>query len=183
MQVLDFLLKTLFFFLIGAALLRAWMNQWRIQMSVQPGRFVIAATDWLVKPLRRLLPRALMQSRIDWGSLLAAMLMALAYAGLWLAIVVQGGSTVLAAATLWLAIGILALKMLAFVVLQGLMLLLLLYAVLSWVQPQAPAMSVLERLCGPLLRPVRRFVPTVGGLDLSVLVLLVLLQVGLIVLN
>ena len=65
MQVLIFLLETLFFFLIGAALLRAWMNQMRVQMSGQPGRFAIAVTDWLVRPVRRLLPRALSQSRVE----------------------------------------------------------------------------------------------------------------------
>ena len=50
-RILSFLLDTLFFVLIGAALLRAWMNRLRINMRVQPGVFVMAVTDWLVKPL------------------------------------------------------------------------------------------------------------------------------------
>jgi YggT family protein len=53
------------------------------------------------------------------------------------------------------------------------------YAVLSWVQPQSPILETLDRLCGPILRPVRRVIPTIGGVDLSVLVLIILLQVGL----
>jgi YggT family protein len=63
------------------------------------------------------------------------------------------------------------------------MLLLLAYAVLSWVQPHAQLLVTLDRLCGPLLRPVRRFVPMVGGVDLSVLLLIILLQVGLMLLG
>ncbi|MDO9293642.1 MAG: YggT family protein, partial [Hydrogenophaga sp.] len=84
MSVLFFLLETLFFFLIAAALLRAWMNHLRIHMSAQPGRLAIAVTDWLVRPVRRILPKSLAQSRVDWGSLMAALLLALAYGGLWL---------------------------------------------------------------------------------------------------
>ena len=41
----------------------------------------------------------------------------------------------------------------------------------------------LERLCAPPLIPIRRVVPLVGGVDLSPLVLLVLLQVASIVLG
>ena len=66
-------------------------------------------------------------------------------------------------------------------VLQGLMLLLIVYAVLSWVQPHSPVMGMLDRLLAPLLRPIRKVVPLVGGVDLSVLLLIVLLQVGLMV--
>ena len=55
-RILDFLLETAFFVLIAAALLRAWMNWLRVSMFAQPGSFVMALTDWLVKPLRRTLP-------------------------------------------------------------------------------------------------------------------------------
>ena len=41
MRIVLFLLDTLFFFLVAAALLRAWMNLQRVQMSVQPGRFAM----------------------------------------------------------------------------------------------------------------------------------------------
>jgi len=73
--------------------------------------------------------------------------------------------------------------MLLRVVLQALMFLMLAYAVLSWVQPQSPVLGTLDRLCAPLLRPIRRWLPLVGGVDLSVLVLISLLQVGLILLG
>lgn len=180
MRVLFFLLETLFFFLIAAALLRAWMNHMRVQMSAQPGRFVIALSDWLVQPLRRVLPQSLAKSRVDWGSLLAAFLLAQAYAGLSMLLHGLAGAMPVNAVPLLL---ILAVRMLLRVALQGLMFLLLVYAVLSWVQPQSPLLGTLDRLCSPLLRPLRRWLPLVGGVDLSVLVLLVLLQIGLILLG
>jgi len=178
MRVLFFLLEVLFFFLIAGCLLRAWMNQLRINMSAQPGRFAMAISDWLVQPLRRVLPRALMQSRVDWGSLLAALLLALAYGLFWWLLASSTGAQMAALPV----IVSMAFRLLLRVVLQGLMLVLLGYALLSWLQPQSPVMGLLDRLCAPILRPVRRLVPTVGGVDLSVLVLLVLLQVGLMVL-
>jgi YggT family protein len=183
MRVLFFLLETLFFFLVGAALLRAWMNQLRINMSGQPGRFVMALTHWLVAPVRRVLPKALAQSRIDWGSLVSALLLALIYGGLWVVLVTVLSPLNGAPVASMHLIPMLAFKLLLRVLLQGLMVLLLVYAVLSWVQPASPVLSTLERLCGPILKPIRRFLPLIGGVDLSVLVLIVLLQVGLILLG
>jgi YggT family protein len=59
----------------------------------------------------------------------------------------------------------------------------LVYAILSWIQNDSPMADVIDRLCAPLLRPIRKVLPLVGGLDLSPLVLLVLLQVALMVLT
>jgi len=179
MRIVLFLLDTLFFFLVAAALLRAWMNLQRVQMSVQPGRFVMAITDWIVKPVRRVLPRALAQSRIDWGSLLAAELLALLHAILTLLLL--QGSALFEQADWLAAVPLMAGVFVLRTVLQGLMVLLIVYAILSWVQQQSPVMGMLDRLLSPLLRPIRRVVPLVGGVDLSVLLLIVLLQVGLMV--
>ena len=183
MRVAFYLLDTLFFFLVAAALLRGWMNHLRVHMSAQPERLVIAMTDWLVVPLRRILPRPLAQSVVDWGSLMAAVLLALAYGGVWLMLAAAFSPVAASSTALLLAIPVMAIKLMLRTVLQGLMVILLAYAVLSWVQPQAPVLATLERLSAPLLRPVRRIVPTLGGVDLSVLVLIILLQVGLMLLG
>ena len=50
-------------------------------------------------------------------------------------------------------------------------------AVMSWVGNRTLAHDVFERLCAPLLAPIRRIVPTVSGVDLSPLVAILLLQV------
>lgn len=180
--VLLFLLETVAFLLVGAALLRAWMNHLRINMSGQPGRFAMALTHWLVGPLRKLLPRPMVQSSLDWGSLMAAMLLGIAYGGLWLMLQMALSPTHISPASMLLAIPLLAGKLLIRVLLQGLMVLLFVYAVLSWVQPMSALMGTLDRLCRPILAPIRRVVPQIGGVDLSVLILIVLLQVGLILL-
>lgn len=179
-RILSFLLETLFFVLMGAALLRAWMNRLRINMSAQPGYFVMAVTDWLVKPLRRVLPKALAQSRTDWASLLAALLLALVYALLWAALF--GALLELFPAALP-GLLLLALKMLVRVALQLAFIVVLVYAIISWLQPGSPMHGLLGRLAEPLLAPLRRVIPAIGGVDLSALVLLLLLQIGLMVLG
>jgi YggT family protein len=183
MRIVFFLLETLFFFLMAMALLRAWMNHLRVHMSAQPGRFAIAVTDWLVQPVRRILPRSMAQSRVDWGRLLSAVLLALAYGGIWLMLASGVSDLSVSPATWVITILTMALRILVRTVLQGLMILLIGYAILSWVQPHSPVMATLDRLVSPLLRPIRRVIPLVGGVDLSVLVLIILLQVGLMLLG
>lgn len=182
-RILAFLLETIFFVLIAGALLRAWMNWVRVNMSAQPGSFVMALTDWLVKPLRRVLPRSLAQSRVDWASVIAAVVLALAYGLLWS--LLFGALAGVAAWSLQLApVALLffALKMLIRVALQTLIILVLGFAILSWIQPGSPVYALLGRLTEPVLAPLRRVIPPIGGVDISAIVLIVLLQVALMVL-
>jgi YggT family protein len=55
---------------------------------------------------------------------------------------------------------------------------LLLHVLLSWVAPStySPAAALLSNLCEPLLRPVRRILPPLGGIDLSALFVIIGLQ-------
>jgi YggT family protein len=55
--------------------------------------------------------------------------------------------------------------------------LLIIEVIFSWINPHAPLAPFVHALNDPLLRPLRRMIPPVGGLDLSVLVALILLQI------
>jgi YggT family protein len=134
------------------------------------GRFVFALTDWLVLPLRKVLPSI---ARWDTASLVGAYLVELAqYLVLW-AVIGGGLETVF----------LLALIGLVRLALSAMTALVIVYAILSWVQNDSPLTDIIDRLVAPLLRPIRRVIPLVGGIDLSPLVLLVLLQVAAMVLN
>ena len=170
-QIVSFLLDIAAGLLSGVCLLRAYMQWQRISFANPIGQLVFALSDWLVLPLRRMLPAA---KRWDWACLLAALLVQLLhYVLLWLLLGAGAGWTALP----WLALfGTLR------VALSGTFGRLIGYAVMSWVQSNAPVADTSARLCGPLLRPVRRVVPLIGGIDLSPLVLLLLLLVALMVL-
>jgi YggT family protein len=164
-QIFSFLLDVVGGLLGGACLLRLYMQYQRVPFGNPVGRFVFALTDWLVLPLRRVLPA---YRRWDTASLIGAFLIELAqYALLW-ALVGRDGFE---------GVFLLALFGLVRLVISSMTALVIVYAVLSWVQNDSPLADIIERLCAPLLRPIRRVIPLVGGIDLSPLVLLVLLQV------
>jgi YggT family protein len=170
-QIIGFILNVVFGLLVFAALLRCYMNFARVPLANPLGQFILALTDWLVKPLRKILPAA---GRFDWASFLAALLLSVLHALLMVLVLpVQLGVA---------GIVVLALQELLRVGLQGLMVLLLVYAVLSWVSSDSPLYNILARMFAPLLAPIRRVLPLVGGVDLAPLVLIVLLQIGLMVL-
>lgn len=170
-QIISLLLEVVAGVLGGACLLRLYMQYQRIPMSSRSGnplgRFVFALTDWLVLPLRRVVPAL---GRWDMASLIAAYLLQLAQFGLlWLLAGADGGL---------FAVPILAAFGLVRLAISGLTGLVIVYAVLSWVQTHSVMSDVIGRLCAPPLTPIRRLIPLVGGVDLSPLVLLVLLQIA-----
>lgn len=175
-QIVSLLLEVAIGLLAGACLLRLYMQHQRIPMSIHSGnplgRFVFALTDWIVLPLRRVIPPV---GRWDMASLMAAFLLELAqFAVLWVMAGADGG---LFAVPILAAFGLLRLTI------SALTALVIVYAVLSWVQTRSALADVIDRLCAPVLMPIRRVLPLVGGIDLSPLVLLLLLQIAAIVLG
>jgi YggT family protein len=165
-QMVNGVLDVLAGLVAGTCLLRFVMQWQRISFQQPLGRFVFAVTDWLVMPLRKVIPA---WSAWDLSSLAGAWLIKLVqYLLLW-----------------WLAGGRGELGLLPFVSVVGLAQLMvsalsalvLVLAILSWVNPGAPMYGLVARLCEPWLRPFRRWIPEVGGVDLSPLALLLVLQV------
>ncbi len=61
---------------------------------------------------------------------------------------------------------------------QLLILLIFIYALISWfVSPYHPIREAIGRIIDPLLDPIRRVVPTAGGFDFSPLILMVLVEI------
>ncbi|HSV45407.1 MAG TPA: YggT family protein [Ramlibacter sp.] len=170
-QIVSFLLDVVIGLLGGACLLRLYMQYQKVPFGNPVGRFLFALTDWLVLPLRRVLPAI---GRIDTASLVGAYLLELVQFGLlWLMVPSAAGAAM---------VPVLALFGLVRLVLSALIGLLIVYVILSWVRADSPIVDVIDRLCAPLLRPFRKLIPLVGGIDLSPLALLVLLQVAVMVL-
>ncbi len=175
-QIISLLLEVVAGLLAGTCLLRLYMQYQRIPMSTRSGnplgKFIFALTDWLVLPLRRVIPPA---GRWDMASLVGAFLIQLAqFLILW---VVLGMGMSLVSVFVLAAFGLVRMGI------SGMTGLVIIYAILSWVQTQSSVADLLERLVTPMLIPIRRVLPLVGGIDLSPLVLLLLLQVSAIVLG
>jgi len=169
-DILRFLLD-IGFTLFGAALiLRAWMQAVRFPPYHPAPRAIAQVTNWLVLPLRRVIPG---YGGIDWSCIAGAWLAALAYM---LLLTLLAGVNPLA--LLPAALGIAVLTVVKWT-LNLIVWITLIQAIMSWVNPRTPAMGMLYTLTAPLLNPVRRIIPLLGGLDLSPLIVIIAAQVGL----
>ena len=171
-DIARFLLNTIFTLFGAALLLRAWLQFVRMQPYNPVSSAVFQVTNWLVLPLRKILPNARL---IDWASIVATLITAIVYVVLMVVIV---GVDPIALMPSLLIVAVLTVIKWA---LNLLIWLTILMALLSWLNPRSPAMPILYQLTAPFLNPLRRVVPQLGGIDLSPILLFVIVQVLLMV--
>lgn len=166
MQAVLFLIDTAFSLYLMVMILRLWLQLVRADFYNPFSQFVVKATNPLVLPLRRVIPSI---GRLDTASLVLAysiMLVKLLVLQL-----IQSGQVLLVPSL------VLSVVFLVKEILTLLFWILVIRALLSWFsQGRSPVEYVMHQLTEPLLRPVRNILPPLGGLDLSVLVVLVGLQ-------
>lgn len=172
---LQFIINIAFSLFGIALIIRAWMYAIRFHPLNPYSQAVLRLTEWLVVPIRKVISPS---NRFDWPSLLAGWLTAFLLLLLTWVVLTGGLPAPNSLLPALLASFITLLKWALNLVLW----LTLIQAVLSWVNPLAPIMPVLRTLTDPLLDPIRRALPNLGGIDFSPLVLLVLAQVGMMVL-
>ena len=166
-SIFNLIVDTASSILAGLLLLRFWMQAVRVRAPLALGQFMFRLTDWLVLPLRRVLPGV---GGYDWASLIGAALVALVSVGLELAV-----RSAFAPEPLIL----LALLSMVHWIIYGLIGLLFIEVIFSWVNPQASLAPVVRALNEPVMRPFRRIVPPIGGVDLSPLLVFLLLRIAL----
>jgi YggT family protein len=173
---LKFLVQTLGNLFVIAVMLRFMMQLFRVPFRNPFAQFIVALTDFAVKPLRRVVPGLF---GLDWACLLLAWLVELVVvaSGYWL----DGYPFALAGGKVWpVLLGLSAVRLLSLTVylIIGLT---LARAVLSWTNSNTPLMPVVYELTEPFLAPLRRIVPTIAQVDLTPLVLFILCQLVLMV--
>ena len=175
LQAGFFLLKSLAQFLSILLLMRFFMQLFRVSFNNQVGTFVVQLTNWAVLPLRRVLPGFF---GLDLSSLLPAYLLQVMV--LFVAFSLQSGMAMPMPGGLAVAVlfgGLLALLRTSIYLLIGL---LILQAVLSWVNPYSPISRPINQITQVFLGPIRRVVPPIANIDLSPLIAILLAQVVLI---
>ena len=177
-NILLVVLDAVFGFITMMLLARFFMQWLRVSFRNQIGQFVVATTDWIVRPLRRVIPGLM---GLDMASLLPAWLFQTLFVFIELVlrgVPLSGGIGGLMVG-LW-GLGLLEVVRMALYLVFGVV---IMSAILSWVSPHAPAAAVLNNLSAPFLRPFRRVLPPIANVDLSPLVLLLILQIVLMVLG
>lgn len=166
MQAMHFLVGIIFDLFLMVVLLRFWLQAAKADFYNPMSQFVVKATSFAVNPLRKIIPGV---GGFDIASLVLAYLVAVAKLSVIFLMFYNA----------WVP-GPVFIQALITVVKEGLNLLfwvLIIRALLSWVsQGYNPIEAVFHQLTEPMLRPIRKIIPPLGGLDLSILVLIIGLQ-------
>jgi YggT family protein len=132
----------------------------------------MALTNFAVKPLRRVIPGVM---NLDWASLVMAL--ALEYIlQLLLFVLVTGAApnpAVLPVLLFLAFVKLIRLSIYIFIVV------IIAQAVMSWINPYHPAAPFFNAFSRPFMRPVQKVIPTIGGIDISPIFVLIFLQLPL----
>jgi YggT family protein len=179
-DALSFLVLTLFDLYVLVVALRFLMQSVRADYYNPVSQFVVKATNPLLIPLRRVIPGL-------GGHDVAAIALCIALLFLKLLMLQGLGSRALSVGGYLQVIEDLPVTSLVILTVIDLVAVffnifffaIIIQAILSWISPGTynPVYGLISSLTQPILRPVQRFVPPVGGLDLSPLVALIGLQV------
>lgn len=166
MYTLTFLVKTVIELYVLVLLLRIWM-QWAHCDFYNPlAQFVVKITQPIIGPLRRVIPAV---GPIDSASLLLAFVLTTLKYPLLVAINNGGFSLSLSL----LLIGVLSLLKSAGNLVFWVI---LIRSIMSWVsQGRSPVDYVLYQLTEPLMSPIRRWLPAMGGIDFSAMIVILIL--------
>jgi YggT family protein len=160
-EAIRYIVDTLLWLLTLAFVLRLLLQLVRANFRDPLADAIVRATNWLILPLRRLLPPI---GKVDTATVVAVILAASVRTAVMLALSGFGFTD----PTYFLRACIVGLIDL---VLRVYLVALLLYWLTSTVGSgaYAPGMRLLEQLCEPILKRVRRVIPPIGRVDFSVL--------------
>jgi YggT family protein len=157
------LLEILGSLLVGLILLRAWAAAIGMPARNPLAHFARALTDWIVRPLSRLVPS---RGRVEWAALLAALAVTV--------LIVAAKRALLGFPFAPDALLVGSVVQLVNWALTLVIWVTLIYVIISWVNPLAPVAPALSMLLRPMLAPIQRIIPVVAGIDLSPMALLII---------
>ncbi|WP_300001348.1 YggT family protein [uncultured Cedecea sp.] len=166
MLTLTFLVKTLIELYVMVLLIRIWMQWSRCDFYNPFAQFVVKITQPVIGPLRKIIPSL---GPIDTSSLLVAFILTtLKYP---LLLLIQAGA--LSLDPMYLLIGLLSLLKSS-----GIMVFWVIIArsLMSWIsQGRSPMEYVLIQMTEPMMAPIRRILPAMGGIDFSAMIVILIL--------
>jgi YggT family protein len=173
-QALYFIVKTIAQLYLLVMLLRFWLPLLRADFRNPLAQGILRITSPLVIPLRRILPAI---GRIDTATIIVAFAIQYLTVIVLLAIGGNSVSVIPILMTSIIELAILSLNLFFFVI--------LIKIILSWVAPTTYnyATALLTALAEPVLRPFRRMIRPIGGLDISPIFAIILLQAAVIFLQ
>tara|TARA_B100001250_G_scaffold381409_1_gene373683 strand:- start:1911 stop:2492 length:582 start_codon:yes stop_codon:yes gene_type:complete len=167
-QATIFLVELSFDIFILALILRYLFTVVRIDSFNPLSGLIIKITDPLLKPLRRTIPSYL---GVDWPLVLVLFVLQAIEITL-VTLVATGGIPALA------GLAILTIANLLRMVLYIYLFIILIQVIISWINPNAYSLitKIMQQISTPILNPVRKLLPSAGGIDFSPLIILVIIN-------
>jgi YggT family protein len=167
-EALNFIVNSVLTLGVYAFLLRFLLAAVRADFRNPLSQAILSLTNWLILPLRRVLPPV---GRVDTASVVA--LLAVQFVATMVMFRLLTGVMLP-----FVPLIVTGLRGLAVSTIQLYTAMVFIYALLSFIAPgtYSPAAGLLASLCEPLLAPLRRVLPVAGGLDFSPLVAIIGLQ-------
>jgi YggT family protein len=162
-----FLVTTLIDLYIAAVMLRLLLQWVRADFYNPICQFLVRVTNPLLLPLRRFVPSI---GRLDTASVL--LMLALEFIGVWLLKLFSALSLT------WPQLLVFAVTKLCVSLLMMYFVLIIVAVILSWFGPRArhPIVPLIYQLTEPVLRPFRKLIPPIAGIDLSPLFALIAIR-------
>jgi YggT family protein len=162
---LLFLINTLFdlfLFILVIRFILAWSSAHYFDPVTQ---VIVRLTDFLIKPLRRIIPNIY---RFELATLLV--ILVLEFIKFETIALLSLGTPTLT------GIIVLALADILKLFIQTFFYAILVQALMSWIMPNSPINNVLYQVTAPIMRPFQRFIPLIGGVDISPIPAMIFLQ-------
>jgi YggT family protein len=161
MEAIRYIVDTLLWLLTLAFLLRLLFQLVRADFRDPMADALVRVTNWLILPLRRVLPPI---RKVDTATVVSVLLIASLRSLVEMLLNGEGIGD-------WVAFLHITVVDLIDLILRVYLFALLLYWLTSFVSPggYAPGLRLLGQLCEPVLKPVRRIIPPIGQIDFSVL--------------
>jgi len=157
-SALVFIVNALTSLYLLVLILRFWLPWLRADFRNPLAQGILKLTSPVIVPLRRIVPSF---GRLDSATVLVAFV--IQYAAIWLILLILGTSAGIG------DIAITALVKLVMLSINLFMFAIFVRIILSWISPGQynPATAIIGTLTEPVLRPFRRFIPSIGGMDIS----------------
>lgn len=160
LEAIIYIIQTLGSLYLLVVLLRFILQLVRADFYNPLSQFIVRATQPLLRPLRRIIPGF---GGVDLASLVLALLLQLLLMAVVVALIGLNPLSLLPQLLVWSLLGIssLLLKVLFFALIAS--------VILSWIAPgnHNPGALLINQIVEPLLTPLRKVLPSLGGLDIS----------------
>ena len=174
------IINTLFDLYILLVLLRFLLQMLRADFYNPVSQFIVRMTTPPLKPLRRVVPPI---GRQDAASIVLCLILIYAKFLLMRALSIPAvhiGGSMAPLGVSYAGLAVFAIADLIALLLTVFLVAIIIRVILSWVNPghYNPVVGLVDRLASPVLRPIQKLLPPMGGLDLSPLFAILLIMVA-----